>query len=578
MSSFSQFAPYLTHPLVLIGFGLWGVLGIHRVLLRTHIIPSLSQRAGARVVQSLLRYGFYIALLIILLGFGLAFYQVHLQTDPNLQRSRAEKARLDGLVASAVGFCQQPRAWEFDEVTRLDAARACVKAVDALAQSRTSGPSKEAALERLKNGDSKGAKALFQEILDQRSAEGKTANREAAEAARQIGALALVDNTNEALAAYRKAVELDPENFDGRIALGFLLGLVGQHTEAEVQFERARVISNAEGDRARLADSLLYLGWLHDARGHLGEAEEAGQAALAIDLSLDRKFALAADYRYLGDLQFGCGGLEKAETLFKKALDIDERGIKEATAASGKISDAWQMAQGLERDYGDLGQVYAARGDLDAARKMLKLSSGVNQILGIRPGLNNDCSCNLGALYMRQGDLDRAEEMFRKALSVDEGLGFRLGVAAEYSKLGDVYVAREKAGEARRMYEKSTDIYESLGYKRGVASNFRALGTLYMGRWFLDQSEAMLTKALEIDGAMQCKRTMAADFAAFGDLYHTRGDLARAEANYRKALTLLTEDAPSSSDAQNVRTRLEAIVARRTGKIWNAPSSQIRRG
>src|SRR3989442_14728644 len=139
MPSFTQLAPYLTHPLVLVGFALWVIVGVHRVPLRARVIPAVSQRAAGRVVQSLLRYGFFIAVLVVLLGFGLAFYQIHRQTDPNLQRSQSEKARLDGLVASAVGFCQQPRAWEFDEATRRDAARACVKAVDALAQLRTPG-------------------------------------------------------------------------------------------------------------------------------------------------------------------------------------------------------------------------------------------------------------------------------------------------------------------------------------------------------------------------------------------------------------------------------------------------------
>ncbi|WP_004175343.1 hypothetical protein [Nitrosospira lacus] len=212
---FKEVAPYLTNPLVLVGFVLLLFFGIHRALLKAGILPPLTPHTGGKVVQSFLRDGFVIALAVIILGFGFAFYQEHFQHDPNVLKSRTETTRLEGLVEMAKGFCQHPKTIAFDEGARRDVIRACAKAVVALAQANVPEPQKEDALAKLEKGDAQGAKALFQAVLEHKSAEGKASNLEAAEAARNLGALAFYDNTKKVLAAYRRAVELDPNNPDG---------------------------------------------------------------------------------------------------------------------------------------------------------------------------------------------------------------------------------------------------------------------------------------------------------------------------------------------------------------------------
>ncbi len=75
LDGFKVIVPYLTHPLVLIGYVLLLFFSIHRVLITSGIIPPLSQRGGSKVVQLLLRYGFVIALVAIVLGFGMRFVE-----------------------------------------------------------------------------------------------------------------------------------------------------------------------------------------------------------------------------------------------------------------------------------------------------------------------------------------------------------------------------------------------------------------------------------------------------------------------------------------------------------------------
>lgn len=83
MGDFAKYAPYLKHPLVLIGFVIFLVIGTHRVLIRSGIIPKLSARSGSMVVRSILRYGFVMALAVIACGFGLEYFRVYRDMEGN---------------------------------------------------------------------------------------------------------------------------------------------------------------------------------------------------------------------------------------------------------------------------------------------------------------------------------------------------------------------------------------------------------------------------------------------------------------------------------------------------------------
>ncbi len=75
--SFDKIAKFLKHPLVLVGFGLMLFFGVQNKLIDKGIIPQLTQQDGSIIAQLLLSYGFWLGVLIMLLGFGLQFYRVH---------------------------------------------------------------------------------------------------------------------------------------------------------------------------------------------------------------------------------------------------------------------------------------------------------------------------------------------------------------------------------------------------------------------------------------------------------------------------------------------------------------------
>ncbi len=75
-TEFTAIAPYLTNPLSLVGYVLFLFFGVHRALIRSEIIPPVGPTTGGRIVQSILRYGLVIALVVMVLGFLLQVLQV----------------------------------------------------------------------------------------------------------------------------------------------------------------------------------------------------------------------------------------------------------------------------------------------------------------------------------------------------------------------------------------------------------------------------------------------------------------------------------------------------------------------
>jgi hypothetical protein len=80
LSAFAKVAPYLANPLTLAGFVLFLFFTGHHLLIKSGIIPPVSRTQAPKIVKLFLSYGFAVAVLIIIGGFGLQAYQSHLET------------------------------------------------------------------------------------------------------------------------------------------------------------------------------------------------------------------------------------------------------------------------------------------------------------------------------------------------------------------------------------------------------------------------------------------------------------------------------------------------------------------
>jgi hypothetical protein len=104
------------------------------------------------------------------------------------------------------GFREREKAYQ-------DHVKALTNTITALAQQQRqpdAPPGIEEALAQLQQGHTVAAETIFETVRARKAEEGHAANQQAAAAARHLGALAFLHDTEKALTAYRRAVTLDP--------------------------------------------------------------------------------------------------------------------------------------------------------------------------------------------------------------------------------------------------------------------------------------------------------------------------------------------------------------------------------
>ncbi|XCN75006.1 MAG: tetratricopeptide repeat protein [Candidatus Electrothrix aestuarii] len=211
------------------------------------------------------------------------------------------------------------------------------------------------ALASLERGKTKQARSLFAGLLKRRIPKDQRGNKDAAALARHLGALAFLNDTQAALVAYRKAVQLDPDNAESWSRLGQVLYRTGQLDQAEEMYRNALEFNNALGCMGGMAKAITGLGNVAFTRSELDQAEQMYKKALEIDKALGLKAAMAQDYSSLGNVAFSRGDLDLAEERYKKGLVLDE---------------LFRTKENIAKTYDNLGRVYKARGELDKAEQM----------------------------------------------------------------------------------------------------------------------------------------------------------------------------------------------------------------
>jgi len=278
-------------------------------------------------------------------------------------------------------------------------------------------------------------------------AEGAAANKRAARRYRQIGALTFLHDTHKAMAAYAKAVELDPDDPEGWNWLGVLQLRTGALDAAIDSFERVFSIGNTLAEKTWQAIATGNLGLIYFTRGELDRAEEMHLKSLEIEKELGRKEGMAADYGNLGAIYLTRGELDRAEAMYERAVKLaEELGNKEQQAAIT----------------GNLGVIYRTRGELDRAEEMHKRSLELNEELGRKEQQAADYG-NLGLIYLTRGELDRAEAMYLKSLKIETELGRKEGIAQDNGNLGSLYQQRSDTVRACQHWARARDLFREIG-------------------------------------------------------------------------------------------------------------------
>ena len=228
--------------------------------------------------------------------------------------------------------------------------------------------------------------------------------------------------------AFRRGLELEPENAELRNALGWSLFQDGRPAEAIVEYRRA-LAANPRSVKTHnnLALALVELGRLAEAADHFRKS-----------LELEPKAEIFSD---LGFVMARLGESAQATALYRKALELDP------SCASAHLN---------------LAVVAVQAGDFAAAEAHYR------QALPGRP--QAETYNGLGFVLMRQGRFAEARAEFQRAIERDPTF------APSYTNLAEAWLREGKLEEAEAWYRRSLAVKPSAAAHNGLGTVLRERG------------------------------------------------------------------------------------------------------
>ena len=276
LAAFGEMASHLANPLVLIGFALLLFFGVHRALLRSGILPPVDRKTSGVIVQSLLRYGFWIAALLIVLGIGYAGYKTYRETQPGIATAETVSKAIEALT-------EQLRSKDLQVQEYQDQNKALTETVQALAKKQDT-PGVQEALAALAQGQTQAAKAIFAKTV-----EAKMPPKEPPRIAKPPRRRGTSGPWPFWTTPRRRCAGIDgPSSSIRRTRTGGIGWVIsingpGSSTRRKTAYRKVVTLGEANGDMEVIAMGTGNLGVIYQTRGELDRAEEMHKKALAIE-------------------------------------------------------------------------------------------------------------------------------------------------------------------------------------------------------------------------------------------------------------------------------------------------------
>lgn len=348
-----------------------------------------------------------------------------------------------------------------------------------------------------------------------------------------------------------------------RAETGGLAAAGDQHIAGSLATSTAVVVDRPVGGPTIIAQpgsTVIYVDGLPQARpevrGHFQEGrrlQEAEEHEAAIR-EFENAFAAAKDdsqrcalHTLIGSGLLDLSRLPEAEGHYRQALEIAERsGDREGQAAA----------------VGNLGLVYAARGELDKAEEHYKKALAMHERIGNRVGQAANLG-NLGIVYRERRELDKAEAHHMRALAMAEEMGDKRGQVAQLGNLGSAYSQRRDFERAEEAYEKQLAIADETGNRLGKSNALGNLGVVHAQRGDLDRAVEHFKKSLAIDEEIGNRGGQAAVLCNLGGVHLLRGELDEAEERFSTALRIDEEVGDNRGQASDIRNLGLVRIGRR---------------
>jgi tetratricopeptide (TPR) repeat protein len=325
------------------------------------------------------------------------------------------------------------------------------------------------------------AKHLLRKSINGHAGNGALNGAEAAQW-RQLGALALLDDTDDALMAYGRAAELAPDDPDLQMLLGVLNLRTGRLETAEAAFRRQLGLADGkDGAEAIRYRAGTMLGDVLLAKGAREDALAAYEAA--------RKEVLVLAER------------EPANPRWQRDVSVTHDRVGELLLADGQLAPA-----------------------LESFRRGLEIADALAKADPASTALQHDLSVahdRIGEALELEGDLDGAYESYCRSLALAEDLmkrepdrrDRRWEVSVSLDRVGDVLAAKGKTSDALAAYRRALEIAETLvasdparlEWHRDLAVTCHKIGLIEAecgreeeAREVLEQGRAIIARLAEI--------------------------------------------------------------------------------
>jgi Flp pilus assembly protein TadD len=240
--------------------------------------------------------------------------------------------------------------------------------------------------------------------------------------------------------AYRRGLELDPQDAELHNALGWTLFQDGRTEEAVAEYNRSLTLNPSQAKaHNNLALALVELGQLEEAARHFKAS-----------LDLDPKAEIYSD---LGFTMAQLGRPEEALADYQKALDLDPNcasahfNLAVSFVQAGKFEEAESqyrraiVGRPTAETYNGLGFVLARQGRADEAVAEFRKAIEVNP--KFTPAYNN-----LAEALVKQGKLEEAESAYRRSLAEKPSEAVHSALGSVLRKLGKPDEAADQLGKA----------------------------------------------------------------------------------------------------------------------------------
>ena len=312
---------------------------------------------------------------------------------------------------------------------------------------------------------------------------------------RQLGALALLDDTHDALTAYTRAAELSADDPDLQMLLGVLQLRSGRPEAAESAFRRQLDLANGkDGGEAIRYRAGAMLGDALIAKGAREDALAAYEAALKEVLALVEREPATPRWRRdasvlhdrIGDVRLGDGQIDLALASFEKSLEIAAALAQGDSANPGLRHD-------LSVAHDRVAEALELKGDLDAALKCYRSGLAVVEALTKLEPDRLDWRWDISASLDRIGDVqasrgkpDKALASYRKGLEMAEALAERDPLRHDWQR--DLAVTCHKIGLLEAQCGRDAEAREALEQGRAIVARLARIAR-YQAQWRADLSK-----------------------------------------------------------------------------------------